>query len=64
MSPRPTPPNRLPKPLAELKPRALAPDETNGKPKLSDKDEGLKRKAESPRRLEPDERRVARRLFG
>ncbi|WRT67998.1 uncharacterized protein IL334_004973 [Kwoniella shivajii] len=42
--PKPTPPVSLPKPLAELRPRALAPDETEGKPTLG----GMKRKAESP----------------
>ncbi|KAL7419748.1 TFIIH complex serine/threonine-protein kinase subunit kin28 [Cryptotrichosporon argae] len=43
--PRPTAPARLPKPLAELAPRQLAPDETMGKPLASN---GVKRKAESP----------------
>ncbi|CAD6570597.1 MAG: hypothetical protein TREMPRED_005916 [Tremellales sp. Tagirdzhanova-0007] len=53
--PRPTPPIRLPKPLAELRPRKLAPDETKGKPKLSDDENGsMKRKAESPGGPGPD----------
>ena len=54
--PRPTAPNALPMPLAELKPRLLAPDETAGKAGT-----GLKRKAESPSASGVD--RVARRLF-
>ncbi|KIR53093.1 CMGC/CDK/CDK7 protein kinase [Cryptococcus gattii Ru294] len=48
--PPPTPPIALPKPLAELRPRELAPDEVQGKPLLtSGAGQGLKRKAESPR---------------
>ncbi|KAK8858786.1 hypothetical protein IAR55_003016 [Kwoniella newhampshirensis] len=48
--PRPTPPIALPKPLAELRPRALAPDETKGKPFLGSEggSGAMKRKAESP----------------
>lgn len=61
--PRPTPPIKLPKPLAELAPRALAPDETQGKPLLKDGSSGEKRKAESPRQLGKEEKKVARRLF-
>ncbi|ODN93387.1 CMGC/CDK/CDK7 protein kinase [Cryptococcus wingfieldii CBS 7118] len=45
--PVPTPPALLPKPLAELRARPLAPDELNGKP-LTDSNQGLKRKAETP----------------
>ncbi|WVW84924.1 hypothetical protein I302_106960 [Kwoniella bestiolae CBS 10118] len=57
--PRPTPPTSLPKPLAELRPRALAPDETQGKPALSAAGPGaMKRKAESPQ----SGRSVARKL--
>ncbi|OCF57022.1 CMGC/CDK/CDK7 protein kinase [Kwoniella mangroviensis CBS 10435] len=57
--PRPTPPASLPKPLAELRPRALAPDETQGKPALKSSGSGaMKRKAESP---QPG-RNVARKL--
>ena len=62
--PRPTPPIKLPKPLAELRPRALAPDETKGKPILSKEKGIVKRKAESPGQLTPDTRKVSRRLFG
>ena len=61
--PRPTPPIRLPKPLAELAPRALAPDETQGKPLLKVEGSAEKRKAESPRKLDKEEKKVARRLF-
>ncbi|EIW67721.1 hypothetical protein TREMEDRAFT_33381 [Tremella mesenterica DSM 1558] len=62
--PRPTPPIKLPKPLAELRPRALAPDETQGKPILSGTENGVvKRKAESPSSLGLDGKRIARRLF-
>jgi cyclin-dependent kinase 7 len=62
--PRPTAPKNLPKPLAELRPRQLAPDETKGKPKLSDSENGsMKRRAESPGELGLDGRRVARKLF-
>ena len=43
--PRPTAPKKLPKPVAELRPRAIAPDEVQGKPLASG---GMKRKAESP----------------
>ncbi|WWC88447.1 uncharacterized protein L201_003358 [Kwoniella dendrophila CBS 6074] len=47
--PRPTPPISLPKPLAELRPRAIAPDEIQGKPVLDSAGSGaMKRKAESP----------------
>ncbi|WVQ85000.1 hypothetical protein IAT38_007164 [Cryptococcus sp. DSM 104549] len=50
--PPPTAPKALPKPLAELRPRALAPDETQGKPLLSAPNGSefntMKRKAESP----------------
>ncbi|KAI9634745.1 kinase-like domain-containing protein [Dioszegia hungarica] len=56
--PRPTPSLNLPKPLAELRPRALAPDETRGKPLTSG---GTKRKAESP--TVERHRSVARKLF-
>jgi cyclin-dependent kinase 7 len=61
--PRPTPPAKLPKPLAELAPRALAPDETQGKPLLKVAGSAEKRKAESPRPLDKEEKKVARRLF-
>lgn len=58
--PRPTAPKALPKPLAELRPRALAPDETQGKPLLNSTGTGaMKRKAESP----AEAKSVARRLF-
>lgn len=57
--PRPTAPRALPKPTAELRPRALAPDEVQGKPTLN----GVKRKAESPRSMSPSTKRVARKLF-
>jgi len=60
--PRPTPPNKLPKPVAELRPRAIAPDEVQGKPLASG---GMKRKAESPlpRSDGAEHRPVARKLF-
>ena len=62
--PRPTPPIHLPKPLAELRPRKLALDETEGKPKLADSgDEALKRKAVSPGGPGLNGRRVTRKLF-
>ncbi|WVO18066.1 hypothetical protein L204_105764 [Cryptococcus depauperatus] len=59
-SPSPTPPLSLPKPLAELRPRALAPDETKGKPLLDSAEmgKGLKRKAESPRTSEGVSRKL------
>jgi cyclin-dependent kinase 7 len=55
--PLPTAPRQLPKPLAELRPRTLAPDETQGKAGTA-----LKRKAESPNSALPG-KRVARKLF-
>ena len=65
--PAPTAPRLLPKPIAELVPRPIKPDELNGKPALREGSDGvMKRKAESP----PvpgsgggEERRVARKLF-
>lgn len=63
--PRPTPPIALPRPTAELRPRQLAPDETEGKPLLKSAGGGMKRKAEEP----DDEddglsgKKVARKLF-
>ncbi|OCF35097.1 CMGC/CDK/CDK7 protein kinase [Kwoniella heveanensis BCC8398] len=58
--PRPTAPKALPKPLAELRPRELAPDETKGKPLLAPSGNGpMKRKAESPQAAG---RNVARKL--
>ncbi|KAJ9104565.1 hypothetical protein QFC21_002063 [Naganishia friedmannii] len=68
--PRPTPPIMLPKPLAELRPRALAPEELNGKPMVigngADAGNGKKRKAPSPadaQGVSGAGRNVARRLF-
>ncbi|KAK4688291.1 cyclin-dependent kinase 7, partial [Tremellales sp. Uapishka_1] len=63
--PRPTAPISLPKPLAELRPRAIPPDEIIGKPILTDSGNGaMKRRAESPDGAGLRERKVARRLFG
>ncbi|ORX37204.1 kinase-like domain-containing protein [Kockovaella imperatae] len=60
--PRPTAPRLLPKPKAELRPRALAPDEFTGKPRVENGN-SMKRKAESPAVEPSDGKRVARRLF-
>lgn len=63
--PRPTPPIMLPKPLAELRPRALAPEELNGKPIENGAGNMKKRKAPSPGDAQgvSGGRNVARRLF-
>lgn len=62
--PAPTPPASLPKPTAELRPRAIAPDEVNGKPPLGESGDGnLKRKAELPDENGLSGRKVARKLF-
>ncbi|KAJ9115113.1 hypothetical protein QFC22_005443 [Naganishia vaughanmartiniae] len=63
--PRATPPIMLPKPLAELRPRALAPEELNGKPIENGAGNGKKRKAPSPGDAQgvSGGRNVARRLF-
>ncbi|KAJ9100049.1 hypothetical protein QFC20_005573 [Naganishia adeliensis] len=63
--PRPTPPAILPKPLAELRPRALAPEELNGKPiEKAGAGQTKKRKAPSPEDAQGrGDRNVARRLF-
>nr|WPS94694.1 Cyclin-dependent protein kinase [Naematelia aurantialba] len=58
--PRPTQPVDLPKPLKPLRPRKIAPEETEGKPVLSS--DGPKRKAESPSRASIPSK-IARRLF-
>ncbi len=67
--PRPTPPIQLPKPYAELRPRALAPEELNGKPIIHERKQsaGVKRGAAEPEDGEglsgDGGRKVARRLF-
>ncbi len=58
---RPTAPARLPKPSAELRPRALAPEETQDKPAAGA--HGLKRAAARPEDGQGLGRNVARRLF-
>lgn len=63
--PRPTPPAVLPKNKDELRPRALAPEELNGKPITGGQNGAMKkRKAPSPSDAQgTGERSVARRLF-
>jgi cyclin-dependent kinase 7 len=63
--PRPTPPKLLPKMEEELRPRALAPEELNGKPVTGGQNGAMKkRKAPSPSEAQGEgERKVARRLF-
>lgn len=55
----------LPKPLAELRPRALAPEELNGKPIENGAGNVKKRKAPSPEDAQglTGGKSVARRLF-
>lgn len=66
--PKPTAPAKLPKPLAELRPRALAPEELDGKPEVKVDDgttAGIKRKAAAPPEdgMGRNGDKVARRLF-
>ncbi|GAA5992820.1 hypothetical protein JCM10908_001354 [Rhodotorula pacifica] len=61
--PRPTPARKLPKPTAELAPRALPPEEI-GAPLNADAQRGMKRKGEGYNEI-PGAKKVARRLdFG
>lgn len=61
--PRPTPTRKLPKPTAELAPRALPPEEI-GAPLNADDRRGMKRKGEGYDEI-PGAKKVARRLdFG